>query len=184
MRFFNQAQASTSTRPRSISTTSSSSSSASPQPEVQSSASSHPINSPSHLQHTSTSHQQPSSRLPISPAGSPPDHRSATRNQATLNGEEANSPESNHKPNLAYAAFPKSLHAELEEYDRRASQADPIHYFSSNRHAEYVCRECLVPLVSVFFLCIVMCLSLRRVVWQALQDEVVSKAFSGSLGQA
>ncbi|KAJ9092368.1 hypothetical protein QFC21_006870 [Naganishia friedmannii] len=63
-----------------------------------------------------------------------------------------------------YSAFPPELFKEVEAYDRRAGQAEPLHYFSDNQHAQYVCKECMVPL--------------------ALQDEVVSKAFSGSLGRA
>ncbi|GHJ90043.1 hypothetical protein NliqN6_6445 [Naganishia liquefaciens] len=101
--------------------------------------------------------------LPLSPAGSLSDHTAAARRDGTQSSRDANPASTGPiRPNLA--AFPESLHGELEEYDRRASRADPIHYFSNNRHAQYVCRECIVPL--------------------ALQDEVVSKAFSGSLGQA
>lgn len=47
-----------------------------------------------------------------------------------------------------FPAFPATLHPELEEYDRRAAHAEPIHYFSDNRHPQYVCRECMVPVVS------------------------------------
>jgi hypothetical protein len=47
-----------------------------------------------------------------------------------------------------YTNLPETLHAELEEYDARASRAETIHYFSDNQHAQYVCRECMIPLVS------------------------------------
>lgn len=46
-----------------------------------------------------------------------------------------------------YSAFPPEIYKEVEEYDRRASQAEPLHYFSDNQHAQYVCKECMVPLV-------------------------------------
>ncbi|KAI5450123.1 hypothetical protein NCC49_003750 [Naganishia albida] len=98
-----------------------------------------------------TVQQLPSSRLPLSPAVSP------EKASVSPSREEGARPS-------RFAEFPKTLHAELEEYDARACRAEPIHYFSDNRHAQYVCRECMTPL--------------------ALQDEVVSKAFSGSLGQA
>jgi hypothetical protein len=81
--------------------------------------------------------QLPSSRLPLSPAASP--------EKASV----SSSMEVEKSRPGRYAAFPKNLHAELEEYDARASRAEPIHYFSDNRHAQYVCRECMIPLVSL-----------------------------------
>lgn len=147
MRFFTQTPGSSSARPRSTSSASSSSSSTPSPSRPQSMQPLHlALSSPPPPTRTMTDRGPATSSLPLSPASSPPDHKTASRTQTHVIREADDTAGAPVRPNLA--SFPKSLHAELEEYDKRASQADPIHYFSGNRHAQYVCRECIVPLVN------------------------------------
>lgn len=97
-----------------------------------------PFTSPPPPTRMNTAYQLPPSRLPLPPAASP-------EKASTLSpGQEPDEPLDSRR----YTSLPKTLHAELEEYDARASRAEPIHYFSDNQHAQYVCRECMTPLVS------------------------------------
>lgn len=63
-------------------------------------------------------------------------------------------------PSTSFSAYlcsilPPDILKEVEEWDRRASQAEPLHYFSDNQHAQYVCKECMVPLVRPRFLLVI-----------------------------
>lgn len=147
MRFLTQTTGSSSARPISRSSANSSSSSTPSLPEWHPSHSlDFPMTSPPPPTRTMTDVGPTTSDWPLSPTASPPDRKTATRNQTWVIRDADDTAGAPVRPNLA--AFPKSLHAELEEYDRRARQAEPIHYFSDNRHAQYVCRECIVPLAS------------------------------------
>lgn len=128
MRFFPPATTRTD-RPRSLSSSSSSSASLPAAEDLRPL----PVPPPTRM---NTVQQLPSSRLPLSPAVSP------EKASVSPSREEGARPS-------RFAEFPKTLHAELEEYDARACRAEPIHYFSDNRHAQYVCRECMTPLVSL-----------------------------------